>query len=336
MTTHPSHGAELTKGFVERDVETVVAWGGDGTINEVASALAFGGTALGIVPSGSGNGLARELNVPRDPGGALRTALTGATRTIDAGELGGRLFFNVAGIGFDAHLAALFNRSSSRGGLRYVATTIRGILGYEPSYYRLRSSDVAISRTALIVALANSRQYGLNAQIAPVARPDGRLARAGRGSADVTAVSALARTTPVFPARSIRCRASRCSRSATSRLPATRSPSFTSTVRSSRRLTASRRASIHKRYGFGSSADRSQDGVCREAKRFEVLHDVARRRHAEVLRLKLDLDVVIKCCLDGRILQRGAIHGQAVLTPRGPDVYEHRLAGRPRNLKSVI
>ena len=172
VTTHPGHGAELTKGFVERDVETVVAWGGDGTINEVASALAFGRTALGIVPSGSGNGLARELNVPRDPGGALRTALTGATRTIDAGELGGRLFFNVAGIGFDAHLAALFNRSSSRGGLRYVATTIRGILGYEPSYYRLRSSDVAISRTALIVALANSRQYGLNAQIAPLARPD--------------------------------------------------------------------------------------------------------------------------------------------------------------------
>ena len=172
VTTHPGHGRDLAKRFVDRGVETVVSWGGDGLLNEVASELAFGGPALGLVPSGSGNGLARELNLLRDPKAALKTALTGATRYIDAGELGGRLFFNVAGIGFDAHLAALFNALNPRGAVRHVATTAREIWGYKPSFYELRSSDVAINQTALIVALANSRQYGLNVQIAPLARLD--------------------------------------------------------------------------------------------------------------------------------------------------------------------
>ena len=81
-------------------------------------------------------------------------------------------FFNVAGIGFDAHLAALFNALNPRGAVRHVATTAREIWGYKPSFYELRSSDVAINQTALIVALANSRQYGLNVQIAPLARLD--------------------------------------------------------------------------------------------------------------------------------------------------------------------
>ena len=172
VTTHPGHGRDLAKRFADDGVETVVSWGGDGSMNEVASELAFGGPVLGIVPSGSGNGLARELHLSRSPRAALNTALTGATTSIDAGELGGRLFFNVAGIGFDAHLAALFNASSTRGGGQYGMATVREIWGYEPSFYKLRASDVAIDRTALIVALANSRQYGLNAQIAPRARPD--------------------------------------------------------------------------------------------------------------------------------------------------------------------
>ncbi len=172
VTTHQGHAADLARRFADEGVETVVAWGGDGTMNEVATELAFGGPALGIVPSGSGNGLARELNVPRQPKQALTTALTGVTTDIDAGELEGRLFFNVAGIGFDAHLASLFNALTTRGGPRYVAATVRSIWDYEPSFYRLRSSEVAISQSALIIALANSRQYGLNAQIAPLARPD--------------------------------------------------------------------------------------------------------------------------------------------------------------------
>ena len=172
VTQRAGHARELARSLAERGAHTVVAWGGDGSINEVASEIAFGGPALGIVPAGSGNGLARELKLPWQPRQALTTALQGALRWIDAGELGGRLFFNVAGIGFDAHLARLFNARSTRGFVGYFISTLGGVLAYEPSFYSLKASDVDISQTALIVALANSRQYGNNAQIAPFARVD--------------------------------------------------------------------------------------------------------------------------------------------------------------------
>ncbi len=173
VTTRRGHARELSRSCVDREVDTVVAWGGDGTVNEVASEVAFHGPALGVVPGGSGNGLARELGLPqRDPTQALMTALRGEPRRIDAGELGGRLFFNVAGVGLDAHLAEVFNSRASRGMRGYVVSTVRELLTYEPSYYILRASDVAVSQTALIVALANTRQYGANMQIAPLARPD--------------------------------------------------------------------------------------------------------------------------------------------------------------------
>jgi YegS/Rv2252/BmrU family lipid kinase len=172
VTERRAHGGELARSFVERGVGAVVVWGGDGTINEVASEVAFRGPALGIVPGGSGNGLARELGLPRDPGPALRIALRGRPRSIDVGELGGRLFFNVAGVGFDALLADRFNARTTRGPLGYFVSTCREVLTYESNYYVLRASDVAISQTALIVALANTRQYGNDAQIAPLARLD--------------------------------------------------------------------------------------------------------------------------------------------------------------------
>ena len=172
ITERRGHGRELARSLIERAVKAVVVWGGDGTINEVASEVAFRGLELGIVPGGSGNGLARELGLPRESRAAFRTALQGRARSIDAGELGGRLFFNVAGVGFDAFLADRFNALATRGPLGYVISTFRGVMTYESSHYVLRASDVAISQTALVVALANTRQYGNDAQIAPLARPD--------------------------------------------------------------------------------------------------------------------------------------------------------------------
>ncbi len=94
-----------------RGAATVAAWGGDGTVNEVASALAFTGVSLAIVPSGSGNGLARELGIPLEAARAFAVAFGGTDRVIDCGELDGRLFFNVAGIGLDARVAHAFSES---------------------------------------------------------------------------------------------------------------------------------------------------------------------------------------------------------------------------------
>ena len=173
ITTHRHHARQLCLDCVQRGAETVVAWGGDGTVNEVASELVFRKPVLGLVPGGSGNGLARELGLPqRDPKQALVTALQGGPRWIDVGELGGRLFFNVAGIGLDAHLAEIFNASLSRGIRQYAVLTVRELWKYKPKHYVLDTGQSSVGKTALIVALANTRQYGANVQIAPRARPD--------------------------------------------------------------------------------------------------------------------------------------------------------------------
>lgn len=174
VTERPAHASALAREAVVRGAALVIAWGGDGTVNEVGAALAFGEVPLGIVPAGSGNGLARELGLPRRPAGAFRAALRGHDRTIDAGELGGRLFFNVAGIGFDAHVAARFNALAQgrRGALRYLAIALRELVAYRAPEYAIRVDGETLRVRALLVACANSRQYGGHARIAPLAQLD--------------------------------------------------------------------------------------------------------------------------------------------------------------------
>jgi YegS/Rv2252/BmrU family lipid kinase len=175
LTESRGHARDLAAAAVKRGARIVVAWGGDGTVNEVATSLVGTATALGVVPSGSGNGLARELGVARRPERALADALAATPRSIDAGELGGRLFVNVAGIGFDALVAACFDRDHGgrRGLATYARITWREMWRYEPRDYCV---DGAVLRRALLVTLANTGQWGSGARIAPDARPDdGRL-----------------------------------------------------------------------------------------------------------------------------------------------------------------
>jgi diacylglycerol kinase family enzyme len=159
-----------------------VAWGGDGTVNGAASALAGTGIPFAIVPGGSGNGLARDLLLPFDPSQALTIAATGGVRTIDAGDLHGSLFFNVAGIGLDARIAGrLATEGHRRGLLGYVLATVAELRSYEPCAYSIRNvfdadgraltGDI-VEQRAMFIALANSRQYGSGAQIAPKALLD--------------------------------------------------------------------------------------------------------------------------------------------------------------------
>lgn len=176
MTTSREHTGDAARAIVERGVDLLVAWGGDGTVNQVGAALVGRGIPLGIVPAGSGNGLARELGVDRNPRRALETALRGDTRTIDVGELGGKYFFNVAGTGFDSHLAEVFDRGGRRGVSGYAAALWREVGGYQARTYAVRvegaEPDLWPRAPALLVAVANSRQYGNGAVIAPLARLD--------------------------------------------------------------------------------------------------------------------------------------------------------------------
>ena len=178
LTERAGHARELATAAIARGVSTVVAWGGDGTMNEVASALAFTGTALAMVPSGSGNGLARELRIPFDPAAALGVAYTGREVVIDAGDIAGRLFFNIAGIGLDARVAHRFGVDGleRRGFYRYMELTIGELRRYVPDRLTVTTSSSSTTQPVLLVAIANGRQYGNGAIIAPDARlDDGRL-----------------------------------------------------------------------------------------------------------------------------------------------------------------
>lgn len=178
ITERTGHAREIALAAVARGVAIVAAWGGDGTMNEVAAALAFKGVALALIPSGSGNGLARDLRIPFDAAAALDVAFTGADRIIDAGEIDGRLFFNVAGIGLDARVAHRFAVDGlvKRGFSRYLAITMRELSGYEPDTLTVTTPTASTSGSLLLVAIANGRQYGNGATIAPHALlDDGRL-----------------------------------------------------------------------------------------------------------------------------------------------------------------
>ena len=174
LTEGRGHGRELSAEALRSGCDVVVAWGGDGTINEVGSALVGGTAALGIVRAGSGNGMARELRIPLDPTAALAVALGGEERRVDAGRFQGRTFFNVAGIGFDAWMAGCFDTfgGERRGLVRYTIATFRRGFTYPPTDYLLELDDERVEMRALLVAIANFRQYGGNAIVAASAAPD--------------------------------------------------------------------------------------------------------------------------------------------------------------------
>jgi len=174
VTSHQGHARALAAAFRADGLPLVVVWGGDGTVNEVASSVAGSSTALAIVPSGSGNGLATELRFPRAPREALVAAFQGRDRVIDAGEINGRLFVNLAGIGFDGHVAHQFQELSQgrRGALRYLTIALRSVWRYRPLDYAIELDADRLHTPALLMVFANGCQYGNNAVIAPGARFD--------------------------------------------------------------------------------------------------------------------------------------------------------------------
>ena len=178
VTERPGHARELAGAGLRRGVTIFVAWGGDGTVNEIGSALVGSDATLAIVPSGSGNGLARELGVPLDPAAAFHVVFEGRSRLIDAGELDGHLFFNIAGIGLDARVAHRFAEGGleRRGFLRYLELAAREVASFTPQEYVLTADGRDRNVRPLLIAIANARQYGNGALIAPEALlDDGKL-----------------------------------------------------------------------------------------------------------------------------------------------------------------
>lgn len=154
---------------VGSDVDVVCAVGGDGTVHEVGKRLAHTPHALGIIPTGSGNGLARHLHIPLDPREAVETARHGQIAKIDLARVNGEAFLGICGIGFDAVVAQRFAQAGSRGLETYVREGMRTYISYAAERYRFELDDESFETEAFLVAVANSGQYGNDARIAPFA-----------------------------------------------------------------------------------------------------------------------------------------------------------------------
>jgi diacylglycerol kinase (ATP) len=173
VTEGRGHARDLARAAVRRGTGLVISWGGDGTLNEVASALAFQEVPFALVPAGSGNGFARELGVDPCPERAIADAIGAEPRAIDLGEVDDRLFVNVAGFGFDAYVAAEFDKRGGRRGFgAYVAITARALVTYVPQTYTITTAEGCRVSRAVLVTVANSAQFGNGARIAPRALLD--------------------------------------------------------------------------------------------------------------------------------------------------------------------
>jgi diacylglycerol kinase (ATP) len=172
FTKHASHATELAKEAIEKGIPTVIAVGGDGTVNEVASALVNTSTTLGILPTGSGNGLAHHLRIPMNLIQALKVINGGKSKQIDTVSINGRLFTSIAGIGFDATVAEKFASSGVRGFVSYMRIILQEFRKYEPRDYNITIDGEPYFRTALMISFANSDQFGFHSRIAPQAKID--------------------------------------------------------------------------------------------------------------------------------------------------------------------
>jgi len=172
LTEYAGHAIEITANAVNEKIDCVVAVGGDGMINEVFQSLVNTSTALGIIPFGSGNGVARSLGIPMNYKRAIKLLNRASIRIIDTGRFNEKPFLGVAGIGFDGLISAEFSRSASRGLKTYLKLILKNFFNYQSNDYSIEVKDQRIDAKAFIIAFANTNQYGNNAIIAPNARVD--------------------------------------------------------------------------------------------------------------------------------------------------------------------
>lgn len=172
FTERPGHATEIAANAIANGADIIVASGGDGTVNEVASALVDTDIPMGILPAGSGNGLARCLGISMSYALALRTIIRGNTKLMDVATVNDKLYTSIAGIGFDAFVAQKFAESSIRGMISYMQIILNEFSSYKPVTYNLTIDGEEFDKQALMIVFANSNQFGFNTKIAPDAKVD--------------------------------------------------------------------------------------------------------------------------------------------------------------------
>lgn len=169
FTEYHGHGSILAAEALRNGVDILVAVGGDGTINEVATEVEGTNKLMGIIPFGSGNGLARSLGIPLADVQAIKRINMLHISTIDSGTFNGRKFFNMAGIGFDAQISARFAENLKRGLSSYIKIAFSEVSNYRAQHYHLTIDGKEYEHQAFMISIANSSQYGNNAHISPFA-----------------------------------------------------------------------------------------------------------------------------------------------------------------------
>lgn len=168
-TSYAGHATELAKEAAKDGIDIVVAVGGDGTVNEVGRALTQTDTTMGILPCGSGNGLARHLNLPMNLKKCIDILNYCDIKKLDYGIINEHPFFCTCGMGFDAFISMKFAEAGKRGPITYMQKVLEEGLRYEPETYVIEDEDGTHSYKAFLVSVANASQYGNNAYIAPQA-----------------------------------------------------------------------------------------------------------------------------------------------------------------------
>lgn len=168
-TEYKGHATELAREYAAKGYDAVIAVGGDGTVNETGCGLIGTDTALGIIPCGSGNGLARHLGIPMDPYKAVKWLDKSIFAEIDYGIMEKHPFFCTCGVGFDAKVSDSFSKSASRGVLTYLESIMKEIATYHNETYKLSFDDSSETFEAFFITCANADQWGNNAYVAPTA-----------------------------------------------------------------------------------------------------------------------------------------------------------------------
>ncbi len=169
ITERAGHATLMAKEAINQNFDLVFAVGGDGTVNEVAKGLIHSNVTMGIIPKGSGNGLARHLGIPQKPHQALSLLQSGKSVLMDTLSINGEVSVNVSGIGFDGHIANLFGKSGKRGLGEYAKLAAVEFRKFNTFPISATIDSQTFQSEAFILAFANSSQFGNNATISPMA-----------------------------------------------------------------------------------------------------------------------------------------------------------------------
>jgi YegS/Rv2252/BmrU family lipid kinase len=166
-TQYGGHAIELAKKSIDNNCNILVAVGGDGTVNELLQVVMHSSCSLAVVPTGSGNGLARHCNIPLDIELAVKNIAEGKIEKIDIGKANDKYFISNAGVGFDAYVCNFIQQTKHRGLKMYARFVIQKYFSYKPETYTIETETETFIQKAFFLNIANGREFGYGFEIAP-------------------------------------------------------------------------------------------------------------------------------------------------------------------------